>query len=218
MSLERKIKAVVLTELIKTKHIDYSTLVFSEMTLAGKVRRVDLGYSRDGAFVGIEIKSENDSLVRLVGQVEEYTKYFDKLILVVAPKFVSSALLMSDSAVAIWEYAEDKIRVIRKGRLNYKIPKSNYVELMTKREIAQLVKAAGANPEGLALYDLKLLVNEKCIGKLSRESVKAVFLGGIEKRYGPASKRFLGKVRAFGKVGEADLVLLSPYARNLSDN
>ena len=69
---EKEFKAAVLERLLALGEIDLTTLVFSEMSLARKSRRVDLGYIRNNEMVAIEIKSEKDSLYRLEGQLEEY--------------------------------------------------------------------------------------------------------------------------------------------------
>lgn len=211
---EREIKATVLDRLLKTGQIDSSSLVFSEMSLARKTRRIDLGYIRSQEMVAIEIKSEKDSLFRLVGQLQEYRKYFDRVIVAVAGKYVEGVLAIADDDVAVWEVTSDGLKVIRKGRRIKNIPKQNYLELMTKREVSFLARRIGITSSDLAMYELKMEVSSK-LGKIPKSDVKSILLDGISKRFSMPSNRFLAKVCASGGVTSSDVVLLSPYLKRV---
>lgn len=211
---EKEIKATVLDRLLKTGQIDFSSLVFSEMNLARKARRVDLGYIRNQEMVAIEVKSEKDSLFRLEGQLEEYRKYFDRVIVAVAGKYVEGVLAIADDDVAVWEVTSDGLKVIRKGRLIKNISKKNYLELMTKREVSFLARRIGITPSDLAMYELKMEVSSK-LNKISKSDVKNILLDGIYKRFSMPSNRFLAKVDAFGSVRPSDVILLSPYLKRV---
>lgn len=208
---EKEIKALVLKYLFERNIVDNSSIITSEMSLAGKVRRVDLAYIKDGRLVAIEVKSEKDSLFRLEGQLEEYRKYFDKVIVVVAAKFVTDTLDIAARDVEVWSISSGKIKIARRGRIIKSIEKSNYVDLMTRREISLLARLVGVKSDGVAMYDLK---NEvlKNLHKTSRAKVKGILLNGINKRFGMASNRFLTRFRSLGHVKETDLSLLSPYS------
>jgi len=211
---EKEIKTAVLDKLLKTGQIDFSSIVFSEMNLARKARRVDLGYIRNQEMVAIEIKSEKDSLFRLAGQLEEYRKYFDRVIVAVAGKYVEGVLAIADDDVAVWEVTSDGLKVIRKGRLVKNISKQNYLELMTKREVSLLARRIGIIPSDLAMYELKMEVSSR-LNKISKSDVKDILLDGISKRFSMPSNRFLAKVCAFGSVRPSDVILLSPYLKRI---
>ena len=211
---EKEIKTTVLDKLLKTGQIDFSSIVFSEMNLARKARRVDLGYIRNQEMVAIEIKSEKDSLFRLAGQLEEYRKYFDRVIVAVAGKYVEGVLAIADDDVAVWEVTSDGLKVIRKGRLIKNISKQNYLELMTKREVSLLARRIGIIPSDLAMYELKIEVSSR-LNKISKSDVKDILLDGIAKRFSMPSNRFLAKVCAFGSVRPSDVILLSPYLKRV---
>ena len=211
---EKEIKTAVLDKLLKTGQIDFSSIVFSEMNLARKARRVDLGYIRNQEMVAIEIKSEKDSLFRLEGQLEEYRKYFDRVIVAVAGKYVEGVLAIADDDVAVWEVTSDGLKVIRKGRLIKNISKQNYLELMTKREVSLLARRIGIIPSDLAMYELKMEVSSR-LNKISKSDVKDILLDGISKRFSMPSNRFLAKVCAFGSVRPSDVILLSPYLKRI---
>ncbi len=211
---EKEIKTTVLDKLLKTGQIDFLSIVFSEMNLARKARRVDLGYIRNQEMVAIEIKSEKDSLFRLAGQLEEYRKYFDRVIVAVAGKYVEGVLAIADDDVAVWEVTSDGLKVIRKGRLIKNISKQNYLELMTKREVSLLARRIGIIPSDLAMYELKIEVSSR-LNKISKSDVKDILLDGISKRFSMPSNRFLAKVCAFGSVRPSDVILLSPYLKRV---
>jgi hypothetical protein len=210
MSSEREIKAIVLDRLLKSGKIGADSLVFSEMSLAGKVRRIDLGYILKKEMVAIEIKTEKDTLLRLSGQLEEYRKYFDRVVVVVAPKFVEGVIAVADPDVEIWKVSCGEVVVVRKGRLIKLITKESYLSLMTKREVALLARKIGVMPGELPMYDLKVEVLSK-LSKISKNKVKDVLLEGLFKRFGMASNRFLKKVDSLGRVSVSDVPLLSPH-------
>lgn len=210
---ETEIKSAVLNNLLKLGRIDLDSLVFSEMNLAGKVRRLDLGYVKNNEFIAIEIKSEKDTLLRLPGQIEEYKKYFDKVIVAAAEKHIDGALALADDSIAIWQISSSNaLKIIRKGRLIKNTPKENYLELMTKREISLLAKKIGINPSNTAMYELKQEVMDN-LHKISKSATKEILLNGLIKRFSMPSNRFLTKTFTSGKVLPSDIVLLSPYLK-----
>ncbi|WP_411101163.1 sce7726 family protein [Streptomyces sp. x-45] len=214
---EKEIKAVVLNYLINKGQIDLSSIVFNEMSLARNVRRLDLGFVQRGEMVAIEVKSEKDSLFRFSGQVEEYLKYFDRVVAVVAPKFVDSVVAETENDVAVWMVSSSGLKVIRKGRINRKVTKECLVDLMTKREVSLLAKRIGVKLEGVAMYELKIEVVSR-LNKISKADVKRILLDGISKRFTLPSNRFLTAVVGRGKVEVDDVSLLSPYLIYLRKN
>jgi len=212
---EKEFKAAVLERLLALGEIDLTALVFSEMSLARKSRRVDLGYIRNNEMVAIEIKSEKDSLYRLEGQLEEYRKYFDRVVVAVAGKYVEGVLSSTPDDVAVWKVASDGINVVRKGRLIRNISKTNYLELMTKREVSFLARRVGVSPD-LAMYELKMETSHK-LTRVSKVLVKEILIDGIYKRFNLPSNRFLLKVLSNGTVTASDVGLLSPYLKRTAE-
>ena len=209
---EKEIKYLLLNHFIQTDFIDYSSLVLSEMNLSAKSRRIDLAVIKNRRLIGIEIKSEKDSLDRLPGQVEEYRKYFDKVVLVVASKFVSSVLSLCKDDVAVWEATKFGVKCIRRGRINNSVKKENYFDLMTRREICVIAKILNVEYRDVPIYDLKQSVVMN-LTHISKSRIKGIMLEGVEKRFGLASSRFLAKVIPQGHVSLSDVRLLSPYLK-----
>lgn len=211
MSSEIEIKAMVLERLLcEGRFSDSSALVFNEMSLAGKSRRLDLGYVQDRKMVAIEIKSEKDSLLRLSGQLDEYRKYFDRVVVVAASKFVDGVVQIAGSDVEVWAVSQGEVEIVRRGRLIKGVSKVSYLDLMTKREISILAKMVGIRVGDTAMYELKAAVANS-LKRVSAERVKDVLLEGFRNRFGLASNRFLRKALEAGGVNSSDIHLLSPY-------
>jgi hypothetical protein len=115
---ERSIKAAVIDRLFDSGMLNDAVLI-NEMVYANWTRRADLAVA-NGHLHAFEIKSDFDSLRRLEGQIEIYLERFDKLTLVVSPKFLDVVLASTPSRVAVWSVFEEngctKIQVIRTGR------------------------------------------------------------------------------------------------------
>jgi len=115
---ERRIKAAVIDRLLSTGALNDAVLI-NEMVYANWSRRADLAVA-NGHLHAFEIKSDFDSLRRLEGQIAIYLERFDKLTVVVAPKYLSSVLEMTPSQVAVWCVLEEatgvRIKVVRAGK------------------------------------------------------------------------------------------------------
>lgn len=98
---ENHLKARFLNELRRTKRVRSSTIVANELPLGNTGLRADLAlYSRH--FVGVEIKSDRDSLKRLSRQLPTYLDYFDKTILVLGSKHWQEAMSLDLTGVELW--------------------------------------------------------------------------------------------------------------------
>lgn len=112
---EAELKARTLAELRSRKLLRHGDIVVSEYVVAGSARRADLAVmSRD--FIGVEIKSEFDTLKRLRGQLTSYAGTFDRVILVVAPKHAEAALRDAATGTEIWQFDKSgRCVVLREG-------------------------------------------------------------------------------------------------------
>ncbi|KJU76589.1 protein cII [Ectopseudomonas oleovorans] len=209
---EKDIKALFLDHLLKNGRINFSSLIVSEMNLAGKIRRVDLSIIQEKELIAIEIKSEKDSLARLNGQLEEYRKYFDRVIVVVAPKFVETTIRMSGKEIEVWEASSDHVKVARRGKLIKDIKKPSYLDLMTRREVSFIARKIGIKSDTLGMHDLKQEVTAK-LHRISKAEVKDILIEGLTKRFSLTSQRFLITACSIGSVDSETVSLLSPYHR-----
>lgn len=98
---ENGIKAAVLTRIRKETGGRSLPVVTSEFSLNGTGIRADLAVL-NGYFYGVEIKSEADSLKRLPGQMEGYARYFDRTVLVIAPKHLRGLRDIELHGAEVW--------------------------------------------------------------------------------------------------------------------
>jgi hypothetical protein len=98
---EIAIKAAALTRIRKQARGRPLPIVTSEFSLSGTGIRADLAVL-DDCFYGIEIKSESDTLKRLPNQMEGYSRYFDRIELVVAPKHLRGLKDINLHGAVVW--------------------------------------------------------------------------------------------------------------------
>jgi hypothetical protein len=76
--------------ILKSAHEDADTLVVDELGLKNGEVRADIAVL-NGKLVGYEIKTENDTLIRLSSQVEAYNEVFDKAFIIVSNNHLQKA-------------------------------------------------------------------------------------------------------------------------------
>ena len=75
---------------------DPNTLIRHEVGLCAGKRRIDVALV-NGELAGYEIKSDEDTLIRLAGQAETYSRVFDRAILVTTKRHLDKALAVLPS-------------------------------------------------------------------------------------------------------------------------
>jgi hypothetical protein len=136
---ELDIKAKILTRLRKELVIDKHTILSSEFSVSSSNLRADLAIL-SSEFIGIEIKSEFDTLRRLPNQLIGYRSLFDRVILVVAGKHLAALNSMDLAGVETWLIGSDGVLEPATSTLKQKqaTERVNLTSLLTKREIAKL--------------------------------------------------------------------------------
>lgn len=190
---EAEIKAIIINELRKRQRISDSAIIADEYQLAGTGVRADLAIQTKTKIIGIEIKSEFDSLRRLRRQVEVYQKYFDRTLLLVSRKHLTNISPSDFPNVEFWSL--DKENILKK--LSSPTAKKNqasppYLSLLTKVEMRKY--------EGLKISDKQKLMQS------------------FKDRYGETSATFWLHVGR-GLVTTDHLALLSRFRsmRSLND-
>jgi len=139
---EQCIKAAVIDHLLSTGALNDAVLI-NEMVYANWSRRADLAVA-NGHLHAFEIKSDFDSLRRLEGQIATYLERFDKLTVVVAPKYLSSVLEMAPQQVAIWCALEEdsgvRIKVVRTGRKERVENRDVLIDYLLRDELYRFLK------------------------------------------------------------------------------
>lgn len=184
---EVEIKALVLNELRSQGRIDRHALVASEFCLGRSGARADLVICT-GELIGVEIKSELDSLRRLERQLTSYSEFCDRTILVAASRHLRKlGPNVLRGIEEVWELLPD-------GRLltvQHVPPASdrkprNWASLMTQAEIHRFGRAD--EPKAL----------------------REAFLGAFSTRFGDSSFEFWTAIGR-RKIRPEDLNRLSRY-------
>lgn len=106
---ELELKATVLRALHADRRITRTTILTSEYVLGRLPCRADLALWNGSDFVGVEIKSARDSLVRLPAQLTYYRACFDRVVIAADEKHIAGVLELARPSDEIWE-------IDRKGR------------------------------------------------------------------------------------------------------
>lgn len=131
---EFEIKCLVLNELRSLGRIDRKSVIASEFYLGRSGVRVDLAIWSDD-FVGVEIKSEFDSLRRLDSQLRSYRAYCAQTILVVASRHLKVLDRPAIAGVEVWEVGADgRIRIAQASEPVAEPQSAQWSDLMTQSE------------------------------------------------------------------------------------
>lgn len=165
-------------------------VVASEFTLGTSGVRADLAVL-DEDFVGIEIKTEKDTLKRLSAQMEAYQHYFNSVVLIAARCHLEKIQPSMLFGASVWTYDEQGVnfKQLSNGRHN-RIAASSVADLMTQIERKNHPLCAFDESENVGFSQLS-----------------AIF----KKRYAENSKKFW-KAVSRRSIRPGDLSLLSRFA------
>lgn len=192
---EARLKAAVIDRLMSSSHVDDEAVLISEMTVANWSRRADLVLA-NGSLWAFEIKSEADSLARLPGQLRTFRSHFEKLTLVVAPRFEERVLNTLPDGVGLW-VAEGESRLVERVRPKLTaLSAEASISLMTANELRRMVASIGLASAGklrrTELVELASTLQAADLAVAAREAVKARYL----KRY----RKFVADKAAMGTL------------------
>jgi hypothetical protein len=124
MTPEIKIKLILLDQLISSGFLKEKDTIINELTLSKNKRRVDLAVIKNQITYAFEIKSSEDSLRRLDGQVEDLSNHFDKVIVVTTLKHIDKVINSYPKEIGVWLIDKDSLTKKCRGRINKQIYKS----------------------------------------------------------------------------------------------
>jgi hypothetical protein len=134
---EAAVKAQVLT-FIREAGGSRTAIVTAEFSLGRSGVRADLALLADNELIGIEIKTERDTLRRLPAQMNGYAKFFDHVVLVVAPCHLEGLAQIDLRGASVWIVTNEGIQVHTVGKPNTVSPAAQ-IELLTIEEKRKLV-------------------------------------------------------------------------------
>lgn len=186
---ELAIKALVLSHVRMAKSPGRRPLVAPEFSLGSSGVRADLAILAD-EFIGVEIKSANDSLKRLSAQLQAYSSYFEQVIAVVAERHLSKMSNLDLHGAAVWALSEDgSIRLEKEAAQTRPINPCRLRDLMTQAEQRRLGVTGDKLPTDL----------------------REAFADTFKRRYGSTSSLFWSSVGR-RKIRVADLSQLSRFS------
>jgi hypothetical protein len=192
---EAEIKARVLNQLKADKAIHDGAVIASEFRV--RSNRIDLAIA-NGHFIGIEIKTELDTLRRIEQQAATYSAYFDHLIFVVADKHLEKCIEILPKDVTLWSVTKTgKIRFRRDRKAKKRKDEEVFLELLTMEEI----RRASSNK--------KAATRSEMIAGVAKP--RTAFTDAFTKRYRDGSDA-LWKHAQSAKIDRDDLVKLSRFA------
>lgn len=127
---------------------DPDTVVIEELGLCRGLVRVDLAVV-NGIIHGYEIKSDRDSLHRLEGQVDLYSKVLDRATLVTSERHLDAALRLLPSWWGVQRVeptpsGSPGLKTVRRGRSNTGMDARALVELLWLEDALELLEDHGA--------------------------------------------------------------------------
>lgn len=184
---EQVIKGFILDHLRRQDRRWSRAVVANEFCLGETGVRADLAI-HGPEFLGVEIKSELDSLKRLPSQIKAYKSYFDRVVLAVAACHVRHLDWSALREVDVWQVSESgRVEVIA-GR----------TKMPTSLCFSELLTAEEAN---------------RVRGSQSAEDYQAVFFEAFSRRHSATSKRFWGQVEGRA-ISVDDLNELSRFRKD----
>ena len=194
---ESDIKVEVLAWIRRASRGRKLPVVTCEFSLNGTGIRADIALLQ-GSFYGIEIKSAADTLKRLARQMEGYARYFDRTVLVVAPKHLRHLNDIDLKDAQVWSQsalAEQQLR--RRGHRRV-IPGNTLLGLLSADEERRAIRAMSHDDEAPRA--------QPGVDRARTEFEKA-----FRRRYEPTSSAFWSQV-AGRQIRREDLALLSRFS------
>lgn len=192
---EVEIKAALIDRLFKKGEVCRDAVLISEMVVDSWARRADVVLA-NGKLQAFEIKSDFDSLVRLQGQLESYRAHFERVVLVVAPRFLSKVEQMAPDGVGIWVVegeGPDGIQEKRRAR-TVELSAEGAISLMTVTDLRRLLSANGV--PGVASAPRRQL--EEHARKLTRKDLAIAARDSVKRRFRTHFDRFMARRKDHG--------------------
>ena len=175
---ETQIKRLVLEKLRSNKQISSKSILASEFVVAASGNRIDLAIW-NGEFIGIEIKSEFDTLKRLGGQISAYIKCFDRVIVVLAERHLNDARPLIPNGVEIWKLASDgSISIVQSPIIPSELGKAELIRMLTLPQLRKIVGASTCDKHPRS--ELRMLA-EEIPTNLLRDAVVSSFKASFGK-------------------------------------
>ncbi|OFW88499.1 MAG: hypothetical protein A3J37_07375 [Alphaproteobacteria bacterium RIFCSPHIGHO2_12_FULL_45_9] len=202
--LENDIKAMLIEHLRHKQVISSNSVLINEFNIDGFTNRADLVIAEDDGLFAYEIKSESDTLQRLEKQVEKYSQFFDKVIVVAATKHIPNVLSIVSSDIAVWEVTPSGFKVLQRGRASKSQERENLLRILNVKELKRLAVNSGRIPDAIRRSFLEAVLSDISYAQLRKAVIEA-----LRERYYNSSMSFWQI--ASDCVKPCHITELSPY-------
>lgn len=161
---EIQIRELLIERLAKSSEGKNAAFI-KEMFVDDFCRRADLVMA-NGKLSVFEIKSGLDSLDRLEGQLESYTKYFERVTVVCAAKHYEKVMQTIPETVGIWTVSEEGVlRATRAAKSQDELAPTKWLSFLPVGELKALLRANKLKLSGTRgdLIDRALAIRVKTI-------------------------------------------------------
>lgn len=162
-------------------------IVGAEVSYLFGSRRADMVMLNEDKTTVYEIKTENDSIARLKGQISDYRNFFDYCYVVGESKNIAAIRKAVSNSVGIMSVTNGQVVVVRKSRLFKKQKKiilssifglDRLKSLSGRKKNASQIELAKAVAKKLSLPELKMEVRQYLMGQY--EAGYSMLLSEIE--------------------------------------
>lgn len=180
---ESDIKALLINRLRADGILSSRAVLANEYPVGRTSVRADLAFLAND-FVGVEIKSEHDSLRRLPLQLSTYRQFFDRTVLVLADRHVSRGEKLDLEGVDLWRLSGDNLELL-----------ACHSKVCDAQPLADLLTSAQ---------------REKWVDRHDLDQARDAFVAAFRSRFGETSRQFW-RATARRKTRPSDLSHLSRF-------
>lgn len=199
---EEDLKCRVLSKFRKERILTSSSIVASELVLGQTGCRADLAVW-NGRFVGVEVKSARDTLVRLPDQIKAYRRFFDQVMVVCDQLHLPRVAEICNKDVGIYVWREDEISVVQPASVQFEPDRYALAKALPLR---LLQSCLGIKAERVSRTELEhLAINDNSI------DLKSIYTAAFETNHGTTTEAFM-KAISGKRISAEHLALLSRFS------
>ncbi|MEJ1173128.1 sce7726 family protein [Agrobacterium sp. CMT1] len=201
---EESLKCRMLAWYRRQRALKPTSVIASEFVLGQTGCRSDLAIW-NGAFIGVEIKSARDSLVRLPDQITAYLKFFDNVILLCDEIHLSKAETLCPLVVGIYVWRDGEVHIHRPPVHN---SSRDRLELARAVSVRVLQSSLGVTASSASYSRTQL---EKQVVENPAIDVNSLFTASFKTTYEVTTRAFLRETSG-RRIRPDHLRYLSRYA------
>lgn len=181
---DRIIRQAFHKTILKPAHDDLNTFVVDELGLKNGQIRADIAVL-NGKLIGYEIKTENDSLLRLPAQVEAYNEVFEQAYLIVSKNHLQKAIETIPNWWGIYTITslgenEFSFSYYRKAKSNKQLNSFSLAQLLWKDEALEVANVFLRH--NIKTKTSKHEVYDVISGTCSRKKLSKIVIGYLKQR------------------------------------